>query len=72
MTELTAQERQQMEAAVTNNHTNYQAAFNLAITYLQMRETNRAVAVLERIVNNPRVDPSALIVVAPSTIIAGA
>jgi hypothetical protein len=29
---------QQMEAAVTNNPTNYQAAFNLAITYLQMQQ----------------------------------
>jgi len=62
--EQTQKNLQQMEAEVKNNPTNFQAAFNLAVGYLQIHQTNNAVAVLERIVKDARVDPSALVVVA--------
>ncbi len=55
---------QQMEAEVRTHPTNFQAAFNLAMTYLQLQQTNRAVAVLEQVVSQPQVDVMALLTVA--------
>jgi tetratricopeptide (TPR) repeat protein len=55
---------QQLEAEVKNNPTNFQAAFNLAFMYMQVRQTDAAVGVLERVVNNPRVDSGAIVAVA--------
>jgi thioredoxin-like negative regulator of GroEL len=52
---------QHMEDEVRNNPTNFQAAFDLASTYISMQQTGRATAVLERMVNEPRVDPNAVL-----------
>jgi thioredoxin-like negative regulator of GroEL len=48
------------EEEVRTNPENFQAAFDLAGDYLQMQATDRAVAVLEKIRENPKADPAAL------------
>ena len=53
-----------MEADLRANPTNFQAALNLASAYLQMQQTDRATAILDGIVNNPRVEANAILAVA--------
>jgi len=59
-----AQGLQQLERAVQANPTNYQAAFNLAAAYLQMQDTNRAIEILDRILNDPHVEANAVLAIA--------
>ena len=47
---------QRMEEEVRKNPTNFQRAFELAGIYLQMQQTDAAVSVLERVLNDPHVD----------------
>ena len=54
----------EMEAEVRKNPTNFQAALNLASAYLQLQQTDRASAILDGIVNNPRVEANAILAVA--------
>jgi len=51
---------QQLEKTAEQDPANFQAAFNLASAYLQMQQVDRAVQVLDRVFNNPRVDAGAL------------
>jgi thioredoxin-like negative regulator of GroEL len=51
---------QQLEDEVRKNPADFQAAFNLAGTYLQMQQTDRAVQALEVVLNHPQADASAL------------
>jgi thioredoxin-like negative regulator of GroEL len=51
---------QQLEDAVRKNPANFQAAFDLAGAYLQVQHTDRAVQVLEGVLNHPQADASAL------------
>jgi len=55
---------QKMEDTVRKNPTNFQAAFDLASAYLSMQQTNRAVAVLERMIKETNVDPNAVLATA--------
>jgi tetratricopeptide (TPR) repeat protein len=55
---------QQMEEEVRRNPTNYQAAFNLASTYVSMQQTERAVQILDGILNNPNVPAEAVFAIA--------
>ncbi len=55
---------QRMEEDVAKNPTNYQAAFNLASTYVSMQQTDRAIQILDRILNDPQVQPSAVLAIA--------
>jgi hypothetical protein len=48
------------EEEVRTNPNNFQAAFDLAGDYLQMQQTDRAVAVLEDMRENPKADSAAL------------
>jgi thioredoxin-like negative regulator of GroEL len=57
-----------MEADVRKNPTNFQAALNLASAYMQMQQTDRASAILDGIVNNPRVEANAILAVAQAYI----
>jgi thioredoxin-like negative regulator of GroEL len=50
----------QMEQAVQDNPTNFQAAFNLAAAYLQAQQPARALEVLDRVLNHPQADANAL------------
>ena len=50
----------QLEKAVQENPSNYQAAFNLASAYLAMQQNNRAIEVLDRVMNDPHVEVPAL------------
>jgi tetratricopeptide (TPR) repeat protein len=54
----------QLEKAVQDHPTNFQAALNLAAAYLQLQQTNRALEVFDRVLNNPKVDASAVLVIA--------
>jgi len=49
-----------LEDDVRKNPGNFQAAFDLASAYLQIAQTNRAVQVLNGVLNYPQVDASAL------------
>ncbi len=49
----------QLEQAVKANPTNFQAAFDLAAAYFQVRQTSRGLAVLDRILNHPQAGVSA-------------
>ncbi len=60
----TTQSIPQLEKAVQDNPTNFQAAFDLAVSLLQLRQTNRAVEVLDRVLHNPQVNYAALDVLA--------
>ena len=55
---------QQLEQSVQANPTNFQQAFNLAAQYLQMQQTNRAVEVLDRVLNDPHVEANAVLAIA--------
>ncbi|HVM49797.1 MAG TPA: tetratricopeptide repeat protein [Candidatus Acidoferrum sp.] len=50
----------QLEKAVHDKPDDLQAAFNLAAGYLQVRQTNQALGVLEGILNHPRAEGAAL------------
>ena len=50
---------QQMEDEVHKNPADFQAAFNLAGTYLQIQQTNRALEVLDGVLKSPQADASA-------------
>jgi thioredoxin-like negative regulator of GroEL len=50
----------ELEAAIQQNPDNLQAVFNLASYYVQSGRTNRALEALDRALNNPRVDATAL------------
>jgi tetratricopeptide (TPR) repeat protein len=50
----------QMEEAVRKNPADFQAAFNLASAYLAAQQTDRAVTVLNGVLNSPQVDLNAL------------
>jgi len=50
----------QLEDEVRKNPTDIQAAFNLAMSYLQLQQTDRAVQVLDGVLNHPNVDAAAL------------
>ncbi|MGO8928583.1 MAG: protein O-mannosyl-transferase family [Limisphaerales bacterium] len=50
----------QLEDEVRKNPADFQAAFNLAGDYLQMQQTDRAVQVLEGVLNSPQADAPAL------------
>jgi tetratricopeptide (TPR) repeat protein len=49
----------QMEKAVAAQPENFQAAFNLAATYLNFGQTNRAVEILDRVSNHPKAEGNA-------------
>jgi tetratricopeptide (TPR) repeat protein len=51
----------QMEAALAKNPTDFQGAFNLASAYLAVQQTNRALAVLERLIQHPQADGNAVL-----------
>ncbi len=51
---------QQLEERLRKNPTDVQAAFDLAGAYIQMQQTERGVAVLESVLNNPQTDAGAL------------
>lgn len=55
---------QQLEEHVKNNPTDFQAAFDLAVLYLQMHQTNSALEVLDRVRTNPAADLNVLNVLA--------
>ena len=55
---------EQMEADLKKNPTNFQAAFNLASAYMSMQQTNRAISILENMVQLPQVDPNAVLAAA--------
>jgi thioredoxin-like negative regulator of GroEL len=50
----------QLEEQLQKNPDDFQAAFNLASSYLQMGQTNRALEVLDKVVNNPKAQGAAL------------
>jgi tetratricopeptide (TPR) repeat protein len=50
----------QVEQTLQANPNDVQAAFNLASTYLQMAQTDRAIEVLDKVLNNPQVQVNAL------------
>jgi tetratricopeptide (TPR) repeat protein len=54
----------QMEKDVADHPTNFQAAFNLAATYLSLGQSNRATEILDAVLNHPNVDSSAVLAVA--------
>ncbi len=51
---------EQMQKTFKDNPNDFQNAFNLASAYLGMRLNSQAVQVLDGVMNNPKVDPSAL------------
>ncbi len=55
---------QQMEKEVHDNPSNFQAAFSLASTYIQLQQTNRAVQLLDGVLTNSRADVNAVLGVA--------
>ena len=46
----------QLEDEVRKNPTDFQAAFDLAGSYLQLQQTDRAVQVLDGVLNSPQAD----------------
>ena len=55
---------QRMENEVRSHPTNFQAAFDLASAYFQMHNNDRAVQLLDGVLNTPNVDPNAVFSVA--------
>ncbi len=55
---------QDMEIEVKSHPTDFQSAFNLAMSYMSLQQTNRAVEILEQVVTNPQVNINALLTVA--------
>ena len=58
------QNLQQMEDNVRNNPTNFQAGLNLAATYFQMQQTDRAIAIFDRMVTNEQANPNVILTIA--------
>jgi tetratricopeptide (TPR) repeat protein len=54
----------QLEKAVQDSPSNFQAIFNLAAGYLQIQQTNRATQLLDRVLNDPRADSGAVLAIA--------
>jgi tetratricopeptide (TPR) repeat protein len=54
----------QLEKAVQQNPSDFQAALNLASAYFQTQQTNRAIQILDRVSNDPRASSSAVLAVA--------
>jgi tetratricopeptide (TPR) repeat protein len=54
----------QLEKAVQENPTNLQSSMNLAMAYMQMQQTGRAIQVLEAILNRPNATPQDILAVA--------
>jgi thioredoxin-like negative regulator of GroEL len=50
----------QVEQTLQANPNDVQAAFNLASTYIQMAQTDKAMEVLDKVLNNPQVQVNAL------------
>jgi thioredoxin-like negative regulator of GroEL len=48
-----------LEDEVRRNPTDVQAAFNLAMSYLQLQQTDRAVQILDGVLNSPQADAAA-------------
>jgi tetratricopeptide (TPR) repeat protein len=59
-----SQNLEQLEKAVQDNPSNLQAAFNLAAAFLRIQQTNRAVEILDQILNRPKPEPNAVLEVA--------
>jgi tetratricopeptide (TPR) repeat protein len=55
---------QQLEREVQSNPSNLQKAFDLALVYMQMQQTNRAVEVFDRVLNSPQANAEAVLFVA--------
>jgi len=55
---------EQLETHLRNNPNDFQAAFDLAVLYLHMQQTNRALEVLDRVRTNPAADLPVLNVLA--------
>ncbi len=55
---------QQMEKEVSDNPNNFQAAFNLAAAYLQSQQQDKALQLLDTVLNNPKVDTNAIMFLA--------
>ena len=55
---------QQMEADYRAHPTNFQAGFNLASVYMQLRQTNRASEILDGILNHPKAEINAILTIA--------
>lgn len=54
----------QMEETVRKNPTNFQAALDLAATYFQMQQTDRAIAIFDRMITNSQANPNVILTVA--------
>jgi thioredoxin-like negative regulator of GroEL len=65
------QNLQQLEQAVRENPTNFITAFNLAGFYLQAQQTNRAITILDGVLNNPLADANILRTIAQAYIAIG-
>ncbi|HYG33191.1 MAG TPA: hypothetical protein VEC99_00315, partial [Clostridia bacterium] len=50
----------QLEKALRDNPNDFQTAFNVASSYLQIGDTPKAIAALDHVLHNPRVDVNAL------------
>ncbi len=55
---------QQLEKEVADNPTKFQAAFNLAGAYLQAQQQDKAMQVLDKVLDNPKVDANAVMFLA--------
>ena len=56
----------QMEKTLETNPEDFQAAFNLASSYIQMGQTDRAIQTLDHVLNNPHVQVNALRALVPA------
>lgn len=55
---------QQMEKEWHDNPTNFQAAFNLAASYLQSQQNDKAMGVLDEVLKSPKADVGAIVFLA--------
>jgi thioredoxin-like negative regulator of GroEL len=55
---------QQLEKEVADNPTNFQAAFSLAADYIQAHQEQRALQILDQVLDNPKVDQNAVMFLA--------
>ena len=61
----------QLEAEVASNPADFQKVLNLAATHLGMSQTNRAVELLDGVLNHPKVDAQAILALAQAYISVG-
>jgi tetratricopeptide (TPR) repeat protein len=61
----------QLEAEVASNPADFQKVFNLAASHLGMNQTNRALELLDSVLNHPKVDPQAILALAQAYISVG-